>query len=322
MALVSAQTLIKRMFGKLEVFSPGESIPAPDASDALADLNMMMGSWALQPLTMPVIAREVFSLTSNLGVYTIGPGGDFDTVRPNALTGAGLLLNSQGTPAAVVSLTRSGSVVTVTMTSHGGSDGQNVTIRGASPAVFNGTFPITVTGANTFTYLFYGSATSPATGTITAAFESDGNSVSEVPRAVITDDAWQAIRIKTLTSAQFTDVYYNPTFAGGLGTINLWPIPNVETNSLVLYSRQQISQFPNLTTQFQLPNGCDEAIVYNLALRRAPDYGKVPSAVVVAMAAQSLATFKRGNVKMADLPTDPALTSDPSGYYNILTGNL
>jgi hypothetical protein len=308
------------MFGKIEAFAPGESIGPADSSDALDELNTMIGSWSLQPLTIPVIAREVFSLTSDIGVYTIGPGGDFDTSRPPSLTGAAILLNSQGTPASVTSLTRSGSVVTATMTSHGGSTGQNVTIAGASPDAYNGTFPITVTGASTFTYLFGGTPTTPATGTITAAFESEENDVVEVPRAVITDDAWQNIRIKSLRSAQFTNVYYNPTYAGGLGTINLWPIPNVATNALVIYRPQQLSEFPNLTTQYQLPNGLDEAIIYNLAIRRAPDYGKIPSDIVERMAQSSLANFKRGNVKLVDMPTDPALTRDPSGFYNIITG--
>jgi hypothetical protein len=322
MAFVSAQTLIKRMFGKLEIFQPGEQIPPADGADAFDDLLMMIGSWALSTLTQPTVGREVFPLTADVGVYTIGPGGDFDTSRPNALTGAALLLNSQGTPVSVTSLTRVGSLVTATVTAHGGSTGQNVTIRGATQAPYNGTFPITVTGANTFTYLFGGSPTSPATGTLTASFESEGDSVSEVPRAVITDEAWEMIRIKSLRSAQFTDVYYNPTYSAGLGTINLWPIPNVATNSLVLYRLDQIAPFANQTTQYQLPNGYDEAIVYNLAIRRAPDYGKIPSPLVMEMARISLGAIKRANVKLTDVPTDPALTRDPGGYYNILTGNM
>ena len=39
-----------------------------------------------------------------------------------------------------------------TATAHGRSNGQTVTVFGASPSAYNGTFVITVTGANTFTY--------------------------------------------------------------------------------------------------------------------------------------------------------------------------
>lgn len=319
MALVSAQTLIRRMFGKLEVFAPGESIPAADANDALDDLNMMMGSLALQPLTIPAIARQVFPITADLGIYTIGPGGDFDTSRPNRLTGAALLLNNDLSPVSVSTITRSGFVATVTTaTDHGAESGQNVTISGATPAAYNGTYPVTVTGATTFTYVFQGAASS-ASGTMTALVESNASDVVEKPCPVITDDMRQWIQIKSLATTLFTSVYYNPTFFGGLGTIELWPIPTEDTNAIVLYRPLQLSSFSSLTAQYQLPDGCDEMIVYNLAIRRAPDYGKIPSDIVVEMAAKSLATFKRGNTKLSDLPIDPAFTHSKRGTYNIIT---
>ena len=143
--------------------------------------------------------------------------------------------------------------------------------------------------------------------------------VVEMPCPVITDDARQWLQIKSLTSTLFTSVYYSPTFYGGLGTIELWPIPTVTTNALVLYRRQQLTRFANLTTRYELPDGLDEAIVYNLAKRRAPDYGKQIREDVHEMARTSLANFKRGNVKMADLPIDPVFTLGSRRIYNIIT---
>lgn len=145
----------------------------------------------------------------------------------------------------------------------------------------------------------------------------------EVPRAVITDDAWEAIQIKSLTATQFTDVYYNPTYTDDLGTINLWPIPNVSTNKLVLYRLEPLTTFADLTTEYDLPDGCEEALEYNLARRLLQPYGVIDPATVSAvmeLAASSLATFKRANTKLSDLATDPAFVRDPSGGYNILTG--
>ena len=73
---------------------------------------------------------------------------------------------------AVTSLTRVGTLATVTTTTpHGWVTGQAVLIAGATsdPTLYNGSFTITVTGANTFTYTMSGvPVTSPATGTITA----------------------------------------------------------------------------------------------------------------------------------------------------------
>ena len=154
---VTARSLILGAFELIQVFQPGEVPDAVQMQGALTRLNRMMGTWALQPLTIPVIAREVFALTANVGTYTIGPGGDFDTSRPAKLTGAGLLLNNDLTPVAITSITRSGSIATVTTTApHGAATGQAATISGASLPAYNGTVDIVVTGLSTFEYLVEG----------------------------------------------------------------------------------------------------------------------------------------------------------------------
>ncbi|MBY5796457.1 SGNH/GDSL hydrolase family protein [Rhizobium leguminosarum] len=69
-----------------------------------------------------------------------------------------------------VTLTSVGAVATATIASgiNGLATGQTVSISGAAQTEYNGNVVITVTGPNSFTYNFAGSATSPATGTITA----------------------------------------------------------------------------------------------------------------------------------------------------------
>jgi hypothetical protein len=70
---------------------------------------------------------------------------------------------------AVTSLTRAGSVVTVTTaTAHDFLTGDAVVIAGANPNQYNGTVTVTVTSATQFTYTVGGTPTTPATGTITA----------------------------------------------------------------------------------------------------------------------------------------------------------
>ncbi|WP_260686727.1 hypothetical protein [Rhizobium leguminosarum] len=68
-----------------------------------------------------------------------------------------------------VTLTSVGTVATATVASGttGLQSGQTVSIAGATPAAYNGSYVITVTGPNSFTYNFAG-GTSPATGTIRA----------------------------------------------------------------------------------------------------------------------------------------------------------
>lgn len=154
--------------------------------------------------------------------------------------------------------------------------------------------------------------------------QSDPTYNVEVPRAVLTDDGWQAIQIKTLGATVFTDVYYNQTYQTlGLGTINLWPVPNTTLNKLVLYMLQPLRTFSNLTAQYYLPPGCEDMLQYQLARRLLTPYGVTDPATVAdikELAIQTMGVFKRANAEMTDLPTDPALTRDPQGGYNILTG--
>lgn len=247
----TALDLITRACVRVNMYTPGEN-PSPNDSVAfLAELNMMVSGWAPQTQNIPVVSREVFDLEADKGgpddPYTIGDGGDFDTIRPasqSSITGVGLLLLS------------------------------------TTPSV-------------------------------------------EIPRVVFTDDAWQNVQIKDLSNSLFTGLYYNPTYADSLGTINLWPVPDVATNDIVLYIQRPIAQFANLLTEYDFPDGYEDAIVSNLALRIADISGRVVTARMEKVARNSLAMLQRINIKMADLAVDVMWTSQSRKFaYNINQGNM
>lgn len=75
--------------------------------------------------------------------------------------------NEQGPTQTLTSLTSVSTTATATLAAHGYRTGDSVTIAGATPSAYNGTYTVTVTSSSTFTYTFAG-GTSPATGTITA----------------------------------------------------------------------------------------------------------------------------------------------------------
>ena len=95
---VTATSLIDSALDSLGIYNVGEQTSAADISDGLRRLTAMLSSWATQPLTIPVISREVFAVTANTAVYTIGPSGDFNTIRPTRIQTANLLLNSATPP--------------------------------------------------------------------------------------------------------------------------------------------------------------------------------------------------------------------------------
>jgi hypothetical protein len=75
-----------------------------------------------------------------------------------------------GSTRSVTSITRSGSVATVTMgAAHNYETGQTVVIAGAAQAAYNGAQVITVTSSTMFTFAVAGAPATPATGTITAS---------------------------------------------------------------------------------------------------------------------------------------------------------
>lgn len=80
---------------------------------------------------------------------------------PSPATGA-FTASIAGAPLAVSSITRSGTLATVSLPGHGYVTGQSVTIAGATQAQYNGTFTVTVINANSFSYTVVEGPVSPA----------------------------------------------------------------------------------------------------------------------------------------------------------------
>lgn len=143
----------------------------------------------------------------------------------------------------------------------------------------------------------------------------------ESPRAVLDDRDYQAIQIKELPNQLFTGVYYNPTFALGFGTINLWPVPNVTTTSLVLYLEKALTSFTSLDAVYYVQEGIEQALVDNLVMKIAKPWGAIIDDDMRMAATKSLGQIKRSNVKMSDMPDDFGQMQDLRYGYDIQTGN-
>lgn len=69
------------------ILGVGQTLTGEDTADALDTLNMMLGQWA-QKRWLVYHLIDVSKLCTGAQSYTVGPGGDFDTVRPNRLEAA------------------------------------------------------------------------------------------------------------------------------------------------------------------------------------------------------------------------------------------
>lgn len=93
---------------------------------------------------------------------------------------------AQVTPQTISTITQSGTTATLTTAAaHGLSTGALVTVAGATPAAFNGTFNITVTGPTTFTYTMASApgANASVVGTYTAPVNSFTYTAGAAPGA-------------------------------------------------------------------------------------------------------------------------------------------
>lgn len=316
----SAATLIAAALRDIGVLAEGEPMSAAMGADGLIRLNQMVQSWQAEFGTVTAVERTIFPLVSNQQTYTIGPGGDFNVPRPVSIDGAGLWLNGLSS-ANSCTITRSGYVATVTQVSHPFSVGDEAYIHGATQTAYNGLQTVqSVPTADTYTFTVQGTPATPATGTITAAAV-EGVPV-EIPRPVITDSAFQFLQLKNMSNAQFTVVYYNPTYP--FGTIYLWPRPDTAINQLALYLKNVFGGFADLFTTYDYPDlpGYAEALQYQLELRLTRPYGKPTDPELHKQAAQAFGIIKRANNKLMDLPNEAALLTDTNrrGGYNINSG--
>lgn len=137
---------------------------------------------------------------------------------------------------------------------------------------------------------------------------------SELPVRIVSLSEWQAIQVKDsdgTPSVLFDDGGYP------LRTLRLYPRPS-QAYTLVLWSTKPLTQIATLDTELSLPPGYEDALVYNLAIRLAPEYGKQASIEIVTLAVDSKADIKRANHRPRYLRVDAGLLG--VGGFNILTG--
>jgi len=135
--------------------------------------------------TNPSSPRNVYTCTGSSGSCN---NGDALSATPFATTNSSLTNASFGiTPptTSISSFSRSGTTVTATLSaapSPALTNGQSVTIQGASSSELNGIFTITLVNSTTFTYTIVVSPPTPATGSYTASVPSNPKTITSLTR--------------------------------------------------------------------------------------------------------------------------------------------
>ncbi len=144
----------------------------------------------------------------------------------------------------------------------------------------------------------------------------------ETIMAPMSDDQWDVLSIKNLTSSLPTQYYYSTSFTTLLGTIFVWPTPT-QSVKLYVYVKQGAGVPVALSSTILGPPGYQEAFMYQLALRLMTPFSRSPNDVPLlvgpqGLANQAFARIKRANMQPGLLGVDAALVPTSGGAYNVL----
>ena len=157
-------------------------------------------------------------------------------------------------------------------------------------------------------------ATAPVS--IESAFVRKAN--LDYPVTFIDQNQYNNIVAKTSSSDIPEYLYFNGTSPNA--TITLYPVPNA-VNNLYLTVQTPYAPFSAATDTFAMPNGYEDAVVYNLAVRRWAEFPAIPlNKVVIKLANDSLASIKRVNNRPMVQTTQLAGMFGKGRGYNIISG--
>lgn len=82
--MATTKRLVESALRSIGVLASGEEARPAELQDALLYAKQMLDSWTNETLLVPALVHEQFDLVEQ-NSFTIGPGGDFDTVRPTLI---------------------------------------------------------------------------------------------------------------------------------------------------------------------------------------------------------------------------------------------
>lgn len=140
---------------------------------------------------------------------------------------------------------------------------------------------------------------------------------SEVPIGpLLTAAQWAAIPNKEQTGEYPQAARYERTYP--LGTLSLWPVPNLATVDVAIYVPTPITAPLTLATDMVVAPGYDEWLHYSLVERLAGPFAQTIGPDLERLIRAATARLESPNVEVGRLQADDALTG--GGFYNVLTG--
>lgn len=287
----TALDLITGALRNINALEAGETPNAQDSADALSVLNSLMDSWSIDHLNIFASVENILTFSAGQYQYTVG----------NYVAGTFIGTLIVGTPTISGVTVPSGLLVGGDLTDAQAQIPAGTTILaiGATTITMSANALSTVAAAETITYTIPGNFKIARPLKITNAFTrltAPGNTGLDYPMDIVARDQYAQIGFKGVAGPWPRVVYYDPTFP--LGNLYFYPNPS-SAGSLHLWTDTILNQFAALTTPVNLPQGYARALIKNLALELAPEYGKTASALLVQQAKEALRMVKALNSEPA-----------------------
>lgn len=121
---------------------------------------------------------------------------------------------------------------------------------------------------------------------ILSAFTRIGNIDYDID--IISDIEYDGITQKNIQSSIPEVMFYNGN--SPLGTITIYPVPTGGT--LHIRTEKELTEFTTLDTDIEFPPGWERALIYNLAVELAPEYGQPVTEAIYTIAMDALNKIK------------------------------
>lgn len=325
----NALSIIRASFLRAAIFDPSDDFPDADASYGLDELNSLLDSWDADGQTITTIEflggwsnypqsidlNDFFimptdhspltigqasiitsaSLTSNVATYIAkNTYNEGDLVSTNGCTTSALNVAGQlVTSASPTQFTTAIVHADIPTESYVGAKA----IYTTSP---NDAFPDFATTGQRILKLVNGNIV--LNNLHQDAGGSLGNGLVKCPLNVRDQDWWSSNTVPNITSTIPTDVWYETGWPNG--RIHLWPVQSTDYG-LELQAWVNLLQLTNLTSQFWLQQGYQDAIIYSLAEKLCPSYSKPLDPSLGKMALQA-----RQRAFKANSPSPRMVTKD------------
>lgn len=125
------------------------------------------------------------------------------------------------------------------------------------------------------------------------------------------DAQWASIPVKQLTAMFPTILYDDGNYP--LRTIYLYPIPN-EYQAIVLWLWRPLSIWDSLDDPIEYPPGYEKAIIYNLAVDLAPEFGKELTDNILRTASDTKMALAAINTSGQFMGHDRSITTGKAQY--------